>query len=231
MKKIAILCDFDGTVARDDVGNLLFKKFADGEKCKYVVDRWKRGEISSRECLEQEAELASVSRDALNQFIAKRRLDPYFKDFVDFARRRKMEVVIVSDGLDYYIEKMLLRTGLADIDFYANKLRLNDHALHVRFPFYDLLDCRSCGNCKTYHMERYKAEGFFVVYVGNGMSDRCPSKYADFVFAKGELLDYCRENDVESIAFDNFRDVEREILRRFVLNGEIQEEIDESHEP
>jgi 2-hydroxy-3-keto-5-methylthiopentenyl-1-phosphate phosphatase len=231
MKKIAILCDFDGTVARDDVGNLLFKEFADGARCKNVVDLWKRGEISSRECLEKEAELASASRDALDHFIMERRLDPYFKDFVDFARRRKMEVVIVSDGLDYYIEKMLLRTGLADIDFYANKLRLNDHALHVRFPYYDMLDCQSCGNCKTFHMEKYKADGFFVVYVGNGMSDRCPSKYADCVFAKGELLDFCRENGVDSIAFDNFRDVEREILSRFVLNGEVQEGIDESLEP
>lgn len=231
MKKIAILCDFDGTVARDDVGNLLFQKFADGDKCKNVIDLWKQGEISSRECLEKEAELARASRDALNLFIMERKLDPYFKDFVDFARRRKMEVVIVSDGLDYYIEKMLLRTGLADIDFYANKLRLNDHSLRVRFPYYDMMDCQSCGNCKTFHMEKYKAEGYFVVYVGNGLSDRCPSKYADCVFAKGELLDFCRENDVDSIAFDNFRDVEREILSRFVLNGEVHEEIDESHDP
>ncbi len=122
---------------------------------------------------------------SLDKFIAKRKLDPYFKDFVDFARRREMEIVIVSDGLDYYIEKMLIRTGLAHLDFYANSLKLNEDKLHVRFPFYDMLDCQSCGNCKTYHMEKYKADGYFVVYVGNGFSDRCPSEYADLVFAKG----------------------------------------------
>jgi len=132
-----------------------------------------------------------------------------------------MEIVIVSDGLDYYIERMLMRTGLAHIDFYANSLDLHDHTLHVKFPYFDMMDCDSCGNCKTYHMEKYKADGFFVVYVGNGLSDRCPSEYADFVFAKGELLDYCRDKGLESIEFQNFRDVERELLRRFVLSEEL----------
>ncbi|UCH84286.1 MAG: HAD-IB family phosphatase, partial [Candidatus Latescibacterota bacterium] len=208
------------TVARDDVGNLLFQKFADARESRAVVRRWKEGEISSRECLEREADLARVSRDALDEFIQGRKLDPYFKDFVDFARRRKMEIVIVSDGLDYYIEKMLIRSGLAHLDFFANALKLNENTLHVKFPFYDLLDCKSCGNCKTYHMEKYKADGYYVVYVGNGFSDRCPSEYADMVFAKGELLRYCRKNGVESTSFENFRDVERELLKRFVLNGE-----------
>jgi 2-hydroxy-3-keto-5-methylthiopentenyl-1-phosphate phosphatase len=101
MRKIAILCDFDGTVAREDVGNLLFRTFSDEKECRVVVDQWKEGLISSRECLEREVALASASREALEEFITKRKLDPYFKDFVDFTRRRGMEIVIVSDGLDY----------------------------------------------------------------------------------------------------------------------------------
>jgi 2,3-diketo-5-methylthio-1-phosphopentane phosphatase len=227
MKKIAILCDFDGTVARDDVGSLLFQTFADAKKSRSVVEEWKEGLISSKECLEREAELAEASRDALDHFICRRKLDPYFKDFVDFAKRRGMEIVIVSDGLDYYIEKMLIRTGLADLDFFANNLHVNEHSLHVKFPYYDMLDCRSCGNCKTYHMEKYKADGYYVVYIGNGLSDRCPSEYADYVFAKGELLNYCRENGVESTAFRNFRDVERELLQHFVLREEFPEGSDD----
>lgn len=227
MKKIAVLCDFDGTVAREDVGNLLFRTFADSGRCCEAVGEWKEGRISSRDCLEREAALARVSREALDEFITQRKLDPYFKDFVDFAHRRKMEIIIVSDGLDYYIERMLMRTGLAHIDFFANALDLGDHSLHVKFPYYDMLDCRSCGNCKRYHMENYKSEGYFVVYVGNGLSDRCPSKYADFVFAKGDLLDYCAKNGVASTEFRNFRDVEREILNRFVLNGDFSDEPEE----
>lgn len=231
MKKIAILCDFDGTVAREDVGNLLFQTFSDADECLDTVDQWKQGLISSRDCLKREAAVARASREALDHFITQRQLDPYFKDFVDFAGRRGMEIVIVSDGLDYYIERMLMRSGLAHIDFFANALHLHDHTLHVQFPYYDMLDCRSCGNCKTYHMEKYKANGYFVVYIGNGLSDRCPSKYADFVFAKGDLLDFCKENGVESTEFRNFRDVEREFVSLFVLSGKLPDESEESDTP
>jgi 2-hydroxy-3-keto-5-methylthiopentenyl-1-phosphate phosphatase len=56
------------------------------------------------------------------------------------------------------------------------------------------------------------------VYVGDGLSDRCPSENADLVFAKGDLLAHCREKHIDCIEFRNFRDVEREVLRRLVLD-------------
>ena len=103
MQKIAILCDFDGTVAQDDVGNLLFSTFAPQAESAAIIGQWRRGEISSRECLEREAALANVDKGELDKFIRERAMDPYFKDFYDFARKRGMEVAILSDGLDYYI--------------------------------------------------------------------------------------------------------------------------------
>ena len=220
MRKVAVLCDFDGTVARNDVGHLLFRRFTKGGISVEVVDQWKRGEISSRECLEREAALVRASQKEIDDFILLQKLDPYFKDFLDFAKKRDMEVVIVSDGLDYYIEKMLLRYGSAHIDFYANRLELMDHSMKLSFPFFDLLECTDCGNCKTYHLEQYRQKGYFIVYVGNGLSDTCPCQSADLVFAKGDLRAFCLDKGVQHIAFDNFRDVEREVLKRLVLNGD-----------
>lgn len=220
MSKIAVLCDFDGTIAQDDVGNLLFSTFADPEHTGPIVELWKQGEISSRECLEREVAAAKINREDLDRFICQRKLDPYFKDFIDFARRSGIEVAVVSDGLDHYIEKMLMRTGLGQVEFFANVLHLNNGTVSVSFPHYDLKDCRDCGNCKSHHVEQYKKSGHYIIYVGNGLSDRCPSTYADLVFAKGELLDFCRENRLNHVAFGNFRDVERELVKRFVLNGD-----------
>jgi 2,3-diketo-5-methylthio-1-phosphopentane phosphatase len=216
-RKVAILCDFDGTVAEDDVGNLLFEKFSDNGGTAGVVQAWERGEISSRECLEREAELAHVNRSELNRFILERRLDPYFKDFHDFAKKRGMEVVIMSDGLDYYIESMLLRSGLGDINVYSNQLRIEGNVLRIGFPHFNLLGCEDCACCKTHHLYRYREEGYYIVYVGDGLSDRCPSTTADMVFAKGNLLDFCQKAGIDHIEFRNFRDVEREVLQRLVL--------------
>ncbi len=222
-KKIAILCDFDGTVASDDVGNLLFKTFNTDGGTAEVVERWHRGEISSRECLEREAEMARVCRRELDKFILERRLDPYFKDFHDFAKKRGMEVVIMSDGLDYYIETMLVRHGLGEIEFFANRLEIDGDRLKVAFPYYDLLECQDCGCCKTHHLYRYRDEGYFIIYVGDGKSDCCPCATADLVFAKGRLLEFCREKNIDHIKFRNFRDVEREVLERIVLGEELTE--------
>lgn len=220
MKKIAVLCDFDGTVAQDDVGDLLFRTFAQNSGAQVAIEQWMRGEISSRECLEREAASARCCPDELEKFLSARRLDPYFKDFHDFARQRDIEVVVLSDGLDYYIEQILLKNGLGAIDFFANRLRVQDNAFKVEFPWYDMLACTDCGCCKTHHLFRYRQEGYYIVYVGNGLSDRCPCESADLVLAKGELLDHCRANNIGAVEFKNFRDVEREVLKRVVFNGD-----------
>ena len=220
MRKIAVLCDFDGTVAREDVGNLLFRTFAAHGDASEVVSRWKRGEISSRECLEHEAALARCCAAELERFVQSRPLDPYFKDFHDFAHRRGIEVVVLSDGLDYYIEQILIRNGLGHIDFFANQLRIEGRELRIKFPWYNLLECTDCGCCKTHHLLRYRDRGYFIVYVGDGLSDRCPCASADLVFAKGDLLTHCRRENIEHVEFRNFRDVEREVLKRLVLNGD-----------
>lgn len=218
-KKIAILCDFDGTVAAEDVGSMLFRRFNTDGGTHAVVERWLRGEISSRECLEREAEMARARREDIDEFITERRLDPYFKDFHDFAKKRGMEIVIMSDGLDYYIETMLVRHGLGEIEFFANRLEIDGDRLRVKFPYYNLLECQDCGCCKTHHLYRYREQGYYIIYVGDGNSDRCPCETADLVFAKGQLLEFCRERGIDHIEFRNFRDVEREVLERIVLGG------------
>jgi 2,3-diketo-5-methylthio-1-phosphopentane phosphatase len=217
MQKVVVLCDFDGTVAEEDVGDLLFQRFG-GPSARDAARSWERGEISSRECLEKQVLAASrCTPEALRSFTHTCRLDPYFKDFHDFARRRGIEVVVLSDGLDFYIERMLARNGCGAIEFFANHLRIDVQTLRVEFPWYNLRDCTECGCCKTHHLYRYRHQGYFIVYVGNGLSDRCPSENADLVFAKGELLAYCREKRINCVEFANFRDIEREVLRRVVL--------------
>jgi len=219
MQKVVVLCDFDGTVAVEDVGELLFGRFG-GPPARVAARRWERGEISSRECLETQVASSRCTPEDLRSFAHTCRLDPYFKDFHDFARRRGIEVVVLSDGLDFYIERMLARNGCGEIEFYANHLRIDERTLRVEFPWYNLRDCTECGNCKTHHLYRYRHRGYFIVYVGNGLSDRCPSENADLVFAKGELLAHCHANRIQCVEFKNFRDVEREVLRRLVLSGD-----------
>jgi len=215
--KIAIICDFDGTVARRDIGHEFFGEYvSDKERWKRLLNEWKMGLISSRECLTEEIAMLEVDTKGLDSFIEKELFDPYFTDFVDFCNTGKYQIEILSDGLDYYIDYLLMKFGLGFIGFRANHLVHDNGKIRgVEFPYYNSMNCEMCGNCKRKHVENLREDGFLVVYVGNGYSDRCPAKYSDMVFAKADLLSYCKDKGIEHIPFTNFRDVEREFSARY----------------
>ncbi len=51
-----------------------------------------------------------------------RSIDPGFKNSSDFCRLRGLEFHIVSDGLDYYIDRVLRAHGIQDVSYVANAL-------------------------------------------------------------------------------------------------------------
>lgn len=209
--KRRVFCDFDGTVAQRDVGELLFETFTEGDG--YApVRRWLRGEISSKECLEAQCAAAKVSQAALERFISEQRLDPYFSRFVRRCQANNVPVTILSDGLDFYVERLLARYGLGDVPFFANYVSFKDGKLRPTFPYRDSQcpyrnECGGCGNCKVSHIRRLRQQGEMVFYVGDGFSDRWAAQEADVVFAKGNLLHYCREHRVHCIEYGHFGDV------------------------
>lgn len=204
-----IICDFDGTAAQNDVGNLLFRTFADG-RCHDIIRMWKAGEINSRECLQQECDITRVTREQLLEFIDAQKLDPIFPKFVRFCDSNDIEVEIASDGLDFYIKRILENHELGSaVKVKANRLIFSgDERLAAEFPYFEK-GCGHCGNCKGYHVAEAKKKGHFVLYVGDGWSDRCGARAADFVLAKKkrELVTYCRENDIAHCEFGDFSDV------------------------
>lgn len=204
-----IFCDFDGTVAKNDVGNLLFRTFAD-ERCFEIVKRWKAGEISSKQCLVEECGIARVSRQELQDFADGQELDAHFVGFVNFCQENNIEVEIVSDGLDFYIERILQNHGLAaSVAVHANHLIfLNENEIKPEFPYFEL-GCGRCGNCKGYHVQQARANHDKLIYIGDGLSDRCGAETADITFAKQDrdLLRYCQEHKIPYHEFQDFADV------------------------
>ena len=61
------------------------------------------------------------------------------------------------------------------------------------------------------------ADEDIIVYIGDGFSDRCPVRYADFVFAKRQLIKHCQGQNITYFEFDHFDDVQakmEEIIQR-----------------
>ena len=209
MRKVVVLCDFDGTVAEKDVGDLLFRRFG-GPDAHAAVSEWERGEINSRECLERQAHATRATPEELRSFAHACRLDPYFRDFHDFARRRGIEVVVLSDGLDFYIERMLARHGCGSIEFYSNRLSIQGNTFRVEFPWYNLRDCTECGCCKTHHLYAYRRKAL-----------------ARFVSLPPSTLER-RERLEQLRALEDGMRIDVALTRNVIFGGDTQEHLDKA---
>jgi 2-hydroxy-3-keto-5-methylthiopentenyl-1-phosphate phosphatase len=206
-----IFTDFDGTVALNDVGDQLFQTYA-GPRWIEPVLKWKEGAITSKECLTQECSLARVNESELEAFSDRQIIDSSFADFVSYCRAKAYPVTVLSDGLTFYIKRILEKNNLSDLEVYANQLIFLDHnQIQPEFPYYEL-GCLSCGNCKGYHIRTMKQPGQQIVYIGDGYSDRCGVDESDIIFAKDDLKTYCQQEKIDFFEYNNFS----EVLDKFV---------------
>ena len=213
-----IFCDFDGTAATRDVGYNLYHHFSGGKNDALLPD-WKSGRLTTRDCMRLECEMVRATPQEINDFLDPFGLDPTFAPFVELCRASGTQVVIVSEGLEFYIRKLLASEGLAGLDVRSNIGHMEDGGLRIEFP-YEFRVCAGCGNCKAARIEEYRrtcAEPCRVVYVGDGYSDACGARAADVVFAKKDLIDYCESNSISYYRYANFKDVSDRLIQQGLL--------------
>jgi len=203
-----IFVDFDGTITKRDVGEAMFLEFGNPDKAYEIIELWMEDKISSMETWERLCKtVKNFNEDNFLKFLDTIEVDDGFAEFVQFCRSNKIEIKILSDGLDYYIEKLLLRYGFNDIPVFSNQLKFgkNNELIPV-FPYRDE-ECSSCANCKRNHVIDHSGDDEYSIYIGDGLSDKCPAQYCDFIFAKNSLLKYCEKNRITYFPYKNFNDI------------------------
>ncbi len=203
-----VFTDFDGTIAVKDIGDAMFERFGNVEVCSRSFDAYRAGMIDARDCWKQGfATVASVTKNEFTQFALSHSVDAHFGTFAAFCDQKNIPLTILSDGFDAYIEPVLEREGLAGIVRFSNRLQFNNGGtVEPVFPFTDA-ECTRCANCKRNHMLTRSGDDQVIVYIGDGISDRCPVQYADIVFAKDSLVSYCETHNITFHRFENFSDV------------------------
>jgi len=202
---VEVLCDFDGTITNADIGFRIIETFG-GPGWREVEDAYQRGEKGSKEAIEEIFSLTRVSEQTLSRFVEEHFfVDPSFNDFLNYCRRSDMEITVLSDGFDFYIDLMLQKFKV-DVPYLANCLRVIDNSLVTRFPYHNT-KCGICGNCKMEFAQKVKKRGADIIYIGDGHSDRCASNMADVIFAKDSLAEYCKEQEMPYFHFNNFADI------------------------
>ena len=218
-----IFCDFDGTVARRDVGYNLFHHFSDGRNESLLPD-WKAGRMTSREILTREAAMCHAPADDVFAFLDEFSINPGFVEFEALCRTEDIPLVILSDGLDFYVRHILDRFDLSHLPVHCNEGILEDNRIRIAFP-YPLGSCGRCGNCKGDRIAEYRnahSDDLVVIFAGDGMSDTCAVTQADLLFAKKDLARYCAEKKIPFNLFDTFFDITRVLIEQGYLSDQVR---------
>ena len=199
-----ILCDFDGTITRACLCDFLYEEFA---SCglKYS-EQWAEGKIGTREEIESSFQFIRASRGEMESALATIEVVPGFKEFYDYCREQALPLTIVSDGLEWAIRYVLGRVGVTDIEVMSNRIFFEPQGFRFEFPYYNP-EAVQTGVCKRDIVEAFKQKGERIIMIGDGRTDFDASRYADFVFARDTLWEFCREYKIPSRQFDNFFDI------------------------
>lgn len=206
---VSVLVDYDGTVSRRDVGDLLLERHVADQAMVRKLDRaYADGLLGSRELTRWDLEVLPRDSALLQREAAGVPQDETFPSFVRSVRATGALVEIVSDGLGFYVASNLesLDPALADLAVATNENAI-DGPGGVTFP-YGHPTCLVCGTCKRERVRVHAAGGRAVVFVGDGTSDRYAAHHADVVFAKNALLAWGQKTGRHFIGWDRFSEIE-----------------------
>jgi 2,3-diketo-5-methylthio-1-phosphopentane phosphatase len=209
MEKIfKIFVDFDGTITKQDIGESIFRRFGNKEKVDSIIKKLLSNEITAKQCwLSLCDSVDKLEKKELDEFIDSLEIDHTFHNLVDYSKKNKMELFVISDGFNYYIDRVFEKENLRDIKYYSNKLEIDlNNKLVPTFPYLDQ-NCTTSANCKRNHIINNSGEEEYTIFIGDGNSDKYTVQFCDFIFAKDDLLKYCEIERITYFPFNNFNDV------------------------
>lgn len=189
---LAILVDYDGTIALTDVSDTLMAEYVTAEWEARAAE-YDAGLVGSRRLIEWEVGLITAPPDALRSLAAGQPHDRGFADLVVRARDAGIPVEVVSDGFGFFIPDALEALGVGDVPVVSADTSFGPDGATVAFPN-GHPTCFVCGTCKRRRVLAHQAAGRSVVFIGDGESDRYAAGYADVVFAKRALVPICIAN-------------------------------------
>jgi 2-hydroxy-3-keto-5-methylthiopentenyl-1-phosphate phosphatase len=204
MERTVLFLDFDNTVTIGDVLDAVIERFSVTERWRSWESAWKRGDLSTSECLSLQIGDLRVGADELIRFVSDTAIDARFPEIVDWCRDKRIPLLIVSDNFSVIVRAILKRHSLGGVAFFANELLFDGDRPTARFP-HASARCSRCAHCKAVHFTAFPSHR--KIYVGDGLSDICPAEGADLVFAKDALAEHLARTGTPFLPFASLGDV------------------------
>ena len=205
-----IICDFDGTISTLDATDELLEAHAMAAWLE-VEQAWLDNRITSKECLQRQAGLIRADSDQVQALADRLTIAPDFAEFVDWCATHELPIVVVSDGFDVLIARILSNHGLGHLPVYSNQLRkVTPCTWQLDTPHCEQGCASSAAVCKCAVIERLKTQTgcSHALLIGDGRSDICAAENAaDRVVAKSTLRRHMADANKPFVPFDCFNDV------------------------
>jgi len=208
-RKTLIQCDFDGTLTQEDEAFLLLDAFADGNWRQWLTE-YREGKISVGDF--NAKAFAMVKTDRQTQIDLVKRMTKMragFNELTSYCHRKSFKLVIVSNGLDFYIQVILSELGIDNVEVFAAQTQFSLGGMKVKYIGPDGNQLQD--GFKEAYTRSFLSKGYHVVYVGNGPSDMPAARLAHRIFATGELLTLCKETKLNYTPFTSLNDVIRNL--------------------
>lgn len=198
-----LVTDFDGTITRRDFYSCVVEMILQPADLEPWHD-YTQGQISHFEALRRIFARIRVPESELNRVISEMQIDPLLKDAVERLHRAGWEVVIVSNGCGWYIDKLLRQAGVT-LPVHTNPGEYSpDTGLALELPSDSPYFCEEVGIRKGYVVKDLLSQGSEVAFSGDGRPDVEPALLVprEIRFAREWLAEYLTERDEE---FRHFR--------------------------
>lgn len=206
MKKFLFISDFDGTISKEDFYKKIMKKYMP-EKENTTYKQFKAQKILDIDFLNDIFNNMNICEETLEKEILGLDIDERFFDAINMIKYMGGDVIILSAGCEYYIEKILKKHGLSDIPIYSNKGICKDNGLYITPDKSSTFYSERYGIDKELVVKYFTNRYSFVIYAGDSDPDYQASLQADVRFGKDELMDIYNENSIEYIPMADFGDV------------------------
>ena len=208
-RKTLVQCDFDGTITEEDVSFFLLDKFANGD-WRQLLDEYQHGRLSVGSFSARAFAMVRDDRQTLLEAMKSMvKIRAGFPEMIDYFRRNSFHFVIVSNGLDFYINAILRDLGILDVEIYAAQTYFYPEGIKIQYIGPDGMPIDD--KFKEAYVHSFLRRGYRTIYIGDGTSDVTPASHCDYIFATGELFTHCRKTNIDCIPFTDFRDIVRSL--------------------
>ena len=206
-----IFCDFDGTISTVDTTDLVLSRLAP-PAWREIEDEWIAGRIDAARCMRDQIGLLTASDAALDVVLDEVEIDPSFGVFAAWCERQSIPLVVLSDGVERFIQRIMARNGLGHLPVYANRAS-PESGWRLSQPWADRHCSAGQGVCKcALALGPHERRG--TVFIGDGRSDFCLGMEADMVFAKSKLAEHLAANGAPFFTFHSFHDIAAVLSRK-----------------